>query len=225
MPTALRGHASDRDPGSACCTWARCAGKMDSMTPRLPKRKTCKRYNIAGHAHALNFSCFRGQKLLCKERACQWLIDAIDRARDKHLYHVWAYVIMPEHAHLLLWPTRPVYDISEVLNAIKQSVSKRALRFVQREAPAFLKRLEDRQPNGAVHYRFWQRGGGFDRNVIEPAVVYHEIDYIHMNPVRRGLCERGEDWPWSSAAAYAGVRRGPLNLDRDSLPVFREETR
>jgi putative transposase len=25
------------------------------------------------------------------------------------------------------------------------------------------------------------------------------IDYIHLNPVRRGLCERCTDWKWSSA--------------------------
>ena len=76
------------------------------------------------------------------------------------------------------------------------------------------------QPNEVIHYRLWQRGGGYDRNVVEPATVYHQIDYIHNNPVRRGLCENSEDWPWSSAAQYAGLRSGPLTLDRESLPLF-----
>jgi putative transposase len=125
---------------------------------------------------------------------------------------------MPEHVHLLLWPTIPEYDVSSILNSIKQSVSKRALLFVQRECPAFLARMEDRQPNGHVHYRFWQRGGGYDRNAFEPASVYQQIEYIHNNPVRRGLCLKREDWLWSSAADYAGVRTGPLTIDRKSLP-------
>jgi hypothetical protein len=74
----------------------------------MPHRKACKRYNTPGHAHALTFSCFRRQAFLSKDQSRQWLIEAIDRARQKLHFHVWAYVIMPEHAHLLVWPTEPV---------------------------------------------------------------------------------------------------------------------
>jgi hypothetical protein len=52
--------------------------------------------------------------------------------------------------------------------------------------------------------------------------VWTEIDYLHANPVRRGLCERPEEWFWSSAASYAGIRQGPLSLDRESLPRTRQ---
>jgi len=138
----------------------------------MPHRKTCKRYNTPGDAHALTFSCFRRQPFLSKDGSRRWLMEAIDRARVKLRFHVWAYVIMPEHAHLLLWPTQPEYDISEILKSIKQSVAKRAVIFVRREAPQFLVRMEDRQPSGEVHYRFWQRGGGYDRNVFEPMTVF-----------------------------------------------------
>ena len=186
----------------------------------MPHRKTCQRYNIPGHAHALTFSCFRRQAFLSKDASRQWLIERIDRARQKAHFHVWAYVIMLEHAHLLVWPTEPVYDISDVLNSIKQSVAKRALLFVHRHAPEFLSRMEDRQPNGRVHFRFWQRGGGYDRNVFEPATVFEQLVYMHNNPVRRGLCVKPEDWLWSGAADYAGIRVGPLRLDRESLLVF-----
>jgi putative transposase len=155
---------------------------------------------------------------LSKDRSRAWLIEAIDRAREKLSFHVWAYVIMPEHAHLLVWPTAEHYEISDVLNSIKQSVAKRALLFVRREAPDFLKYMEDKQPNGDVHYRFSQRGGGYDRNVIEAVTAHQQIKYDHNNPVRRGLCEKPEEWLWSSAADYLGIREGPLRLDRESLP-------
>src|SRR5688572_29228015 len=138
-------------------------------------RKTCKRHNRPGDAHALTFSCFRRQSFLNQDRTRQWLVDAIDRARDKLNFHVWAYVVMPEHAHVLVYPTERVYEISDVLNSIKQSVSKRAMVFVRREAPRFLTRMEDRQPNGNVHYRFWQRGGGYDRNVDDAETAHLQI--------------------------------------------------
>jgi hypothetical protein len=80
--------------------------------------------------------------------------------------------------------------------------------------------MEDRQPNGKKHYRFWQRDGGYDRNVVEPDTAFQETEYIHNNPVRRGLSAKPEDWIWSSAADFAGVRAGPLRIDRESLPVI-----
>jgi REP-associated tyrosine transposase len=181
-------------------------------------RKTCRRYNDPGHAHALTFSCYRRQPFLSKDGSRRWLIEAIERARVKHGFHIWAYVVMPEHAHLLLWPTGPDYDISEILRSIKQSVANKALTYVRRVAPGFLGQMEDRQPNGAIHYRFWQRGGGYDRNVVEPETVHRQVDYLHHNPVRRGLCAKPEEWFWSSAADYVGARVGPLKIDRETLP-------
>ena len=182
------------------------------------RRKTCKRYNDPGHAHALTLSCFQRRPFLSKDRTCNWLIEAIDSARNQHHFHVWAYVIMPEHAHLLLRPIEAAYDISDILSSIKQSVAKQAVIYVRREAPAFLRWMEDRQPSGKIHYCFWQRGGGYDRNIVEPKTALQQIEYIHNNPVRRGLSAKPEDWIWSSAADYLGIRTGPLRIDRLSLP-------
>lgn len=78
--------------------------------------------------------------------------------------------------------------------------------------------MTDVQPNGQRQIRFWQRGGGFDRNVWSERIVVQEIDYIHANPVRRGLCTRPEEWRWSSAAEYLGIRRGEVRLNLESLP-------
>ena len=191
-----------------------------SGTPRDPLRKykTCRRYNEQGHAHALTFCCYKRQEFLAKQRSCQWLAEAIDLARAKHAFDLWAYVFMPEHVHLVICPRQSVYDVSKILATLKQSVTRKALAYVRNSAPAFLERMLDEQPNGRKHYRFWQRGGGFDRNLWSQKVLVAEIDYVHANPVRRGLCERTEDWTWSSAADYALVRNGPLALNLESLP-------
>ena len=54
---------------------------------------------------------------------------------------------------------------------------------------------------------------GFDRNVITPATLLNMIDYIHMNPVRRGLVENPEQWKWSSAVWYLGAGEVPIRVD------------
>ena len=61
--------------------------------------------------------------------------------------------------------------------------------------------------------RFWQRGGGYDRNIHTENELEEKIVYIHENPVRRGLVLQATDWRWSSARWYAGVRTGQLEVD------------
>jgi len=208
-----------------------CSAMRDKAASERPKYKTCRRYNDAGHAHALTFSCFRRQKFLASSRSCQWLIDAIDLARRKHEFDLWAYVIMPEHVHAVVCPRRERYDVSPFLETLKLSVTRKALAFVKREQPASLRLMLDEQPNGKRSHRFWQRGGGFDRNLWSEKAIFAEIDYIHANPVRRGLCERAEDWAWSSAGDYAArdaegiAGSGPLSIDFGSLPRGYETVR
>jgi putative transposase len=50
------------------------------------------------------------------------------------------------------------------------------------------------------------------------------VRYILRNPVRAGLCDRVEDWPWSSHAATAGTRP-PGFLATDVLLAFLHESR
>jgi len=179
--------------------------------------KSCKRYDIDGDAHHLTFSCYRGIPLLSKERSCRWLLQALQLGREKEQFHLWAYVIMPEHVHLLLWPKKDA-TISEILTTLKQSVSKRAVLWIKQNAPQFLPRLEDTQPNGKRSYRFWQRGGGYDRNLRSVADIHEKIEYIHANPVRRGLVATPDAWQWSSCLAWQTGRDEPITIDRSSLP-------
>ena len=181
--------------------------------------KLCKRYNIPRHAHYLTFSCFQRRPFLAKDRSRQWLVNAIRRARTLHDFHLWAWVIMLEHVHLILWPQRESYSISEILTSIKKPVTNAALRHVRRHAPLFLEFMRDTQPDGSVSYRFWQRGGGYDRNLVTADEIWEKIAYLHKNPVRRGLAQRPEDWSWCSAQDYSNAREIPLlPLDREGIP-------
>ena len=186
-----------------------------------PHRKRCKRLNVPGDAHYLTFSCFGRLPLLARDRSRQWLTDAIDQARLSHPFDLWAYVIMPEHVHVVLLP-REGTQISRLLSAIKLPVSRRAVAWLQANQPEFLTPIEDVQPNGNRHLRFWQRGGGYDRNLRSVADIHEKIRYVHENPVRRGLVETPTDWPWSSARAWSFGEDAPLAIDRVSLPVLSE---
>ena len=45
------------------------------------------------------------------------------------------------------------------------------------------------------------------------------IDYLHNNPVRRGLVGEATDWPWSSARFYAGMNEAALEMDASAEVV------
>lgn len=60
---------------------------------------------------------------------------------------------------------------------------------------------------------FRQPGGGDDRNITENRTLRPMIEYLHGNPVRRGLVAEAEDGEWSSARWFAGM--GAVNNEMD----------
>lgn len=110
-------------------------------------------FNDPGHAHELTFCCYHGYKLLAKDRSREWFVEALDRARRIHHFLLFAYVIMPEHAHILTVPERWEYKVSKFLKSAKKGVSQRAFSFLERERPDWLERLT--QPAR------WQGGTAF----------------------------------------------------------------
>jgi len=164
-------------------------------------RKKLHHINLSGHAHELTFSCYRRLSLLARDMPCRWFIDAMDAVRKRHHYSLLAYVIMPEHVHLIVYPQEVNYDVAWFLKGIKQSVARKAHTWLARHDQSWLERLT---LPGKDEFRFWQAGGGYDRNIEKYPTLFQMIEYIHQNPVRRGLVKAASDWVWSSAAWYEG---------------------
>ena len=125
--------------------------------------------------------------------------------RRKHGFLLTAWVFLPDHWHAIIYPRYPL-SISRVFKAVKTSsmVSINLARGTRGE--------------------LWQ-GRFFDR-AVRTVKEYHEtFEYIHVNPVRRGLVRRAEDWKWSSVHEYAGMsaeeqeQRCGLTIDRVRLPA------
>lgn len=135
-------------------------------------------------------------------------VDATRRAQRQHGLRVYAWVVMPEHVHILCKPADDS-QLSPVLRSLKMSVKKQSLnRWRELHAP-ILPRLAD----ATGRPRFWLKGGGFDRNVRSEEEFAREVRYIHRNPVERQLVERPEDWRWSSVRWWMGIRQGEFECD------------
>jgi len=169
---------------------------------------TRRNYNTPRHAHELTFSCYRRIPFLSKDQSRQWLADAINQACEQQAYRLWAYVFMPEHIHLLVWAENEVYDIAGLRHAIKSPVARRAIDHLALSSPELLKKIT-RTRGSRIERLFWQPGGGYDRNIDNTGTLRSVIDYLHMNPVRRGLVDMPEQWEWSSARWYRTGEEGP----------------
>jgi putative transposase len=188
------------------------------MEPSEVHRKTCKRYDTPWRAHYLTFSCFLRRPFLQSQRGPQWTAESVQAARGRGMFLLWGYVFMPEHVHLLIYPNEGV-KISTILTELKQPVTRKVIAWCEQNAPEFLKRMEDAH-SGKTSHRFWQRGGGYDRNLWSTKEIHEKRHYIHLNPVKRKLVQTVDQWFWSSCRAWTEGVDDPIPIDRESFPML-----
>jgi putative transposase len=180
--------------------------------------KQVKHYNTSGHAHELTFSCYHHQDYLSDPTACEIFLSELQQSRLEHNFHIWAYVLMHSHVHLLIWPLNSNYDIAKILNDTKGRMAKRYRDNILENRPKeFDKFLIFDQGKGRNIFRFWQPGGGFDRNLWNAIAMKQSIEYIEANPIRKKLVVEPEKYRWSSA--YARLNGVGVIADRFNMPV------
>jgi putative transposase len=167
-----------------------------------------KRWEAGNGSRFLTFSCYDRLPLLRTPAIADLMAGTLARARERFAFRLYAWVVMPEHVHLLVRPAEEA-SVARVLLWIKYSVARRVIsRWRELDAPVLRRISREKGPP-----RFWQKGGGFDRSVRSEAEFCREVLYIHRNPVARGLVESPEAWKWSSVRWWSGVREGEVQCD------------
>ena len=101
--------------------------------------------------------------------------------------------------------------------AVKGRTSKKYGEWIREKGPKHFERFPVRI-GLKMKFRFWQAGGGVDRNLCNPEAIHPAIDYIEANPVRANLAAAPEDWTWSSA--YARVTGCGVVPDNTDIPML-----
>jgi putative transposase len=120
------------------------------------------------------------------------LLDALKRVKKRFGFNLKAWVILPDHLHLMLKPGDA--DYSKVIFSLKKGLSLE-----------FKKRGQLRQGDKLWQDRFWESMIKDDQ--------HHEkcVDYIHFNPVKHGLVKAPIDWEHSSIHEYVSTRLIPVD--------------
>jgi putative transposase len=133
--------------------------------------------------------------LLGTVQARDLFVGALGLIRERYGFWLCGYVVMPEHVHLL---------ISESVTATPSLVLKALKHRVSRDLP---------KPAGEKFSRVWQ-ARFYDFNVHSAWKRQEKLDYMHFNPVKRGLVQSPGDWAWSSFLFYAKKELGLVPIDR-----------
>jgi putative transposase len=174
------------------------------------------RYYGAHHLHFITWSCYRRRPLLRTVKSRDFFLDILEQVRSKYRFVVVGYIVMPEHVHLLMSEPE-VGTPSDVMQALKES-SARAL-LPKR------KRRDLRQQvlfAEALRTPFWQ-ARFYDFNVWTAKKRVEKLNYMHQNPVKRGLVTKPEDWRWSSCRFYSLDEVGKVAVNEGWAEIsFRE---
>jgi putative transposase len=157
------------------------------------------RFHQSGQSHFVTFCCYHRRRLFTTDESRRVFESGLERVRRSFKLHVYGYVVMPEHVHLLF--SEPQQDtLADALKSLKQGVSRRLI-------------------GDAEH--FWQKRY-YDFNIRNYPQLVEKLRYIHRNPVERGLCERPEDWKWSSFRHYATGCEGRVEIESEWTARKRE---
>jgi REP element-mobilizing transposase RayT len=121
----------------------------------------------------------RGPLWLKDPRIAQLVVDSFFFGEQKlEQYVLHAYVVMANHVHLIIWPK---VELAKITRGLKGATARRANEILGRTGQAFWRRES---------YDHWVRDSA------ELAKIAH---YIEWNPVKAGLVNDPEEYPWSSA--------------------------
>jgi putative transposase len=168
-----------------------------------------KRYYGRNHLHFVTFSCYRRLPILNTVYARNLFVQELARVRQGYAFSLVGYVVMPNHVHLLISEPKKATP-SVVLQMLKQRVSR-----IMRKNHQLLPKLQLRMalPRRMDQLpQFWQPRF-YDFNVYSHEKKKEKLNYMHANPITRGLVQHPKDWPWSSFSFYAKREPGLLSID------------
>ena len=140
-------------------------------------------------------STYQRKTLFQTDRMALLFVDVLLHYRLQNKYLLHEFVVMPDHFHVLV---APATSLEKAVQLIKGGFSYRAK-----------KELEF---GGEI----WEKSF-YDRRVRDAEENERIRNYIHQNPVKRGLVETAEDYPYSSASSRLVLddvprRLKPINL-------------
>ncbi len=149
-----------------------------------------KRFYLCNHLYFVTSTTEDRTQVFGDERNVRILLGTIKEYSHRHAVKIHAFVVLPDHMHLLVTPTTDAFTISDFIKGIK---GRSAIEINRRSGT-----VETVPTNGCRHEfiranranaktRIWQHQ--FLDHIVRNDEDYRlHIEYIHNNPVKHNLC-------------------------------------
>jgi len=122
-------------------------------------------------------------RILAEAEHAKAVLNTLQFFRERHEAELYGYVVMPDHIHVIIRPLEP-HTVSGLMRRLKTYTAKT-------------------MGKGPI----W--GEGFWSEVVpNDASLRQKLNYVHANPIRAGLVDKPEEYPWSSAGEFEAGRLG-----------------
>ena len=142
------------------------------MSPKI------KRFNLEAHIHFVTSKTKNATQIFSNKNVAQLFVSTLLNCRKRYKFLLFGFVVMPDHFHALIQPDKD-YSISQVMQKIK-SLFAYEYRKVSKT-------------NGSI----WQKSF-YDFVLNSGKKLIEKINYVHYNPVRKGMVSSPEEYPFSS---------------------------
>lgn len=141
-----------------------------------------KRYFEEGAVYFVTSATKKKEKIFLNIKAANFFISTLQYHKYILEYNIYGYVVMPEHFHLLIQPSES-YSLSKAMNFIKGTFSRKYNKMFGHK--------------GIV----WQPSF-YDVGMRSEGDILTRLKYMHNNPVKYGLVQDPQDYPFSSYKYY-----------------------
>jgi putative transposase len=143
------------------------------------------------------------------------LISSILYCQKNLSLSVFAYIILDNHFHMVCLAP----ELSKVLQSLKRHTAKMIIGQLEQDQKTWVLDLLSfyrKKHKKESEYQVWQEGF-HPQQILSVEMLNQKIEYIHYNPVKRGLVMCPEHWVYSSAVDFILDQKGPVELQ--ALPV------
>ena len=169
------------------------------------------RVHVPDAAHFVTSTVVGWLPVFTTAARCNLVVEALAYCREHKKLKVHGWVILDNHFHAVL----AAPDLSRALADLKRHTARRILEQLQsEECQWLLRQFENRRAEHKTEsaYQVWQEGV-HPQAIVGDEMMLQKLEYLHNNPVKRGLVAAPEHWRYSSAHEWCGGVEPVLTCD------------
>jgi putative transposase len=141
------------------------------------------------------------------ETTCKIITDSLNFSIQNKRLGVNAYVIMFNHLHAILFDKD--FDnerLKHTIDDLRKFTGRKMLDYADANLPAAFGQTFRENAGADRERKFWQPSKHAE-GIFSEKFYHQKLNYIHLNPVRKGLVRAAQDWRFSSASYWLEVGR------------------